>query len=103
MAELVDRDSIEEIVGCERQNQQHMARAVTAEQTVYILHSHFCLGANPDLRECIFSQALDNGVEPDRWEGFEDRPVQVLISWEGRLVPARQARSVPTSRTEQDR
>lgn len=88
MSDLVPREDIEGIVGAPRHATKHQARAVSAEQTVYILHSHACLDHGGDLRDCPYSLALDNGIRPDEWT--EDAPVTVRI--EGafqatRLVP----------------
>lgn len=86
MSDLVDPDKIEQIVGSGRHAQQHLARAVSAEQTVYILHSHACVDAAGDLRDCSYSQALDIGIDPADWAECEDRPVVAAIR-RGRLFP----------------
>lgn len=88
MSNLVPTEDIERIVGVERHETQHYARAVSDEQTVYILHSRECLDSGRDLRECPLSLALDNGIDPAEW--VEDQPVKVRV--EGvyehtRLVP----------------
>ena len=88
MSELVPGDQIEKIVGAPRRNSQHLARAVSAEQTVYILHSHQCKMSTDDLRECPFSLALDRGIDEGEWSDWEDQPVQVLVR-DQRLVPRR--------------
>lgn len=85
MSQLVDPSQIETIVGVQRDELKHYARAVSAEQTVYILHSYECLTSGVDLRECSFSLALDQGIETGRW--VEDVAVHVVID-NGRLVPA---------------
>lgn len=85
MSDLVDSTEIEAIVGVPRDPVQHYARAVSAEQTVYILHSHACLASGVDLRDCIFSAALDRGIDVERWA--QDAAVRVHIEG-GRLVPA---------------
>jgi hypothetical protein len=80
MSELVPADTIEQTVGAERHAVQHLARAVSAEQTVYVLHSHACNDSGIDLRECPYSAALDNGIDPSDWAGgYEDRTVVVAI------------------------
>lgn len=84
MTERVDSSRIEQIVGIARHPLRHYARAVSGEQTVYILHSLECLDSGIDLRDCAFSHALDWGIEIGRW--VEDVPVQVEIE-AGRLVP----------------
>lgn len=86
MTALVPADQIERIVGAPRHRTAHYGRAVTAEQTVYILHSHECLDREPDLRSCRFSVALDRGIEPRDWFGMEDRPVALAVR-NGWLVP----------------
>lgn len=89
MSELVPTEDIERIVGIERHESRHYARAVSAEQEVYILHSHRCKDSGVDLRRCLFSQALDNGIDLEEWEGAEDQTVRVTINSAHRLVPVR--------------
>lgn len=84
MSDLVDSTQIEAIVGVERHQTRHYARAVSAEQTAYVLHSRECLTSRVDLRECLFSLALDRGIEISRWT--QDAAVHVHIE-RGRLVP----------------
>lgn len=86
MSTIVPAEQIERIVGAPRDRQRHLARAITAEQTVYILHSQACKDSTPDLRECVFSLALDVGIDEDMWSAALDRPTQVAVR-EGRLVP----------------
>lgn len=88
MTNLVPTEDIERIVGARRDATMHQARAVSAEQTVYILHSQECLDRGRDLRQCPFSLALDNGIRTDEW--VEDEPVVVIIEGafeDTRLVP----------------
>lgn len=85
MSQLVDSDRIEAIVGTTRHEVDHYARAVSAEQTVYILHSRACLDTGRDLRDCPYSLALDEGIDAERW--VEDVPTVVEIR-QGRLVPS---------------
>lgn len=87
MTDLVPAEQIELIVGIERHATRHYARAVSAEQTVYILHSAKCRDSGRDLRECLFSIALDNGIRERDWTGHEDQPVRVTIDREQRLIP----------------
>ena len=61
MTERVPADDIENIVGRKRSVKDHYARAVSAEQTVYVLHSRGCLALNADLRDCPWCLALDRG------------------------------------------
>ena len=86
MTAHVDPSAIEEIVGHSRHAAQHLARAVSAEQVVYILHTQKCKDSGVDLRDCPYSLALDRGIDPADWEGFEDRAVVVAII-HGRLFP----------------
>lgn len=83
MSDLVDRDDIERIVGAERHLSEHYGRAVSAVQTVYVLHSVECLDSGRDLRACVFSRALDRGINPDEWT--QDQAVRLTII-DGRLV-----------------
>ena len=91
MAELVDPQSIEQIVGADRHATKHYGRAVSAEQRVYVLHSHACVNSTPDLRDCAVSVALDRGIEhPAAWASWRrllDRPVVLHIRYDGLLVP----------------
>ena len=87
MSEIVPAEDIERIVGTERHLYLHLGRAVSAEQTVYVLHSRKCLDSGIDLRECAFSVALDSGIVVAEWQGMLDRPV-VLNRVAGRLVPS---------------
>jgi hypothetical protein len=86
MTNIVPAEDIERIVGVPRHPHAHYARAVSREQQVYILHSYMCLGTTRDLRECLFSVALDEGIDLDEW--VEDTPLVVDIV-DGRLVPDR--------------
>lgn len=88
MSERVPADQIEQIVGVPRHSTRHYARAVSAGQTVYILHSQTCKEMTPDLRTCVYSTALDSGIDEYEWSDVEDRPVHVTIR-AGRLVPVR--------------
>lgn len=97
MADLVDPDEIERLVGVERHPTRHYARAVSAEQVVYILHPVKCRDHTPDLRDCRFSLALDNGIAMCDWSGVEDQAVLVTVR-AGRLVPVRPDRLVGSTR-----
>lgn len=80
MSDLVDPGDIEMIVGSDRHQVDHRGRAVSAEQRVYILHSHRCRERYRDLRECPYSKVLDRGIDLEHWAGFEDQPVRLWIS-----------------------
>lgn len=84
MSDLVPADQIERIVGAARHPTHHIGRAVSAEQTFYILHSHECRDSGVDLRDCAYSAALDEGIDPAEWT--EDVPLSLAIH-DGRLVP----------------
>lgn len=86
MADLVPAEKIEGIVGVARHDRLHLGRAVSAEQRVYVLHSRACLDSGIDLRECVYSVALDWGILLGDWVDMEDRPVSLEIE-RGRLVP----------------
>lgn len=80
MTECVAASEIEGIVGAKRHPEDHLGRAVSAEETVYILHPDDCREFFDDLRDCPFSKALDRGIDGLRWSGFEDRPVRLWVS-----------------------
>lgn len=86
MSDLVPATDIEQIVGAPRHTTMHIGRAVSSEETVYILHSQECRDSGIDLRECPLSIALDLGIELPSWTGYEDRPVALGVIHE-RLVP----------------
>ena len=88
MSIRIDSTKIEGIVGAERHPLDHIARAVSDEQTVYILHSQHCLDQElagvRTLQECPYSLALDEGIDVDEW--VQDGPVRVMVLC-GRLMP----------------
>lgn len=86
MSDLVPAEDIERIVGAKRHEADHYARAVSSEQTVYVLHSKWCRDSGIDLRDCSYSLALDRGIDVQLWSGFEDAPVVLDIA-HGRLKP----------------
>lgn len=79
MSELEPAETIEAKVGATRHAVDHIGRAVSAEQRVYILHSERCKAKYADLRECPYSLALDRGINVADWEGHEDQPVKLWI------------------------
>lgn len=86
MTELVPRDEIESIVGRDRHATEHYARAVSATQTVYIMHPEECLGLGWDLRDCPFSVALSKwGINPSEWE--ENVAMRVVLDKYSAMVP----------------
>lgn len=88
MTDLVPTEDIERIVGIDRHPTGHFGRAVSADETVYILHSRECLDSGIDLRDCRFSIALDEGIWEQDWADHEDIPVCLMIL-QDRLVPVR--------------
>lgn len=89
MTRPVPADEIEAIVGASRDRERHIARAASAEQTVYILHPDECAARlmHRPLTECRFSRCLDLGIDLTRWADSMDRPVYVVTNAECRLIP----------------
>lgn len=91
MSDLVSAGDIERIVGARRHATEHLGRVDSAAQRVYVLHSAACLESEIDLRDCLFSIALDGGIKLHDWRGQEDRPVRLDLGLcDGRLVPRRE-------------
>jgi hypothetical protein len=89
MSDLVPTEDIERIVGAKRHATKHQAKAVSAEQKVFILHSRKCLDSGIDLRDCRFSWALDNGIRLSEWQEDVAFTVRIQGSHDGmRLVPS---------------
>lgn len=57
MSDLVD--DIEKIFNRSRHNQIHFG--LLEDGIFYIMHSQICVDTTPDLRECDYSIAMDNG------------------------------------------
>ena len=88
MSRIESAQQIESIVGAKRHATEHMARAVSAEQCVYILHSKECVGVGIDLRKCPYSVALDRGIDMNIWGEWQDVSVGLAIcDDEGDLLP----------------
>ena len=91
MSDLVPADQIESIVGAPRHATDHLGRAVSAEQRVYILHPQQCRDAVPNLRDCPYSDALDWGIEAagvwPLWAARQDVPVRLVVTPDGLLAP----------------
>lgn len=88
MTNLVDASKIEVIVGVKRHQHYHYVNASRYNDMAYILHSFDCVASTPDLRDCVFSKALDAaGIPHGKWWGMEDRPIIVEIEY-GVIVPA---------------
>ena len=85
MTDSVPASEIEAIVGETRHEVLHVGRAVSSEQTVYILHSRLCLASYLDLNECPFSRALDLGIDISQWT--EDVPLVLTVA-DGHLMPS---------------
>lgn len=81
VSDLVPTEEIERAVGHDRHPAQHLARAVSEQQTVYLLHSKRCKDKDEDLRACQYSIALDRGIDPDDWSGLEDRQNAPGATW----------------------
>lgn len=96
MSEEVPMHMIGRIVGAERHDTKHIARAVSEEEVVFILHSANCesFEYGLPLTSCKYSVALTRGINLDNWEDFLDVPVFVDVNLEGRLVPTGFAESM---------
>ncbi|WP_032363992.1 hypothetical protein [Rhodococcoides fascians] len=93
MSEIVPAEDIEKIVGAPRAHRDHIGRAVSKEQRVYILHSKQCLASRQDVRTCEYSIAMDRGIDVEYWWlGCEDMPVVLAIRGP-HLVPLRKVDS----------
>lgn len=83
MTDIADPAKIEAIVGVPRHATEHYGRAVSAEETVYILHSQECKDSIADLRDCAYSVALDRGITHwlpwAGWRLVQDTPVRLAI------------------------
>jgi len=91
MSELVDPSKIEDIVGIARAEHIHFGKLVSDEGVLYILHPFSCLQRHgDDLRQCPFSLALDNGLNPEDWDLYWDDTVALCIiqNSEGSRRPA---------------
>lgn len=88
MTRLESAATIETKVGAPRHATDHLGRAVSVMQRVYILHSTECLESGIDLRSCRYSTALDQGIDLRIWDGFEDQVVTLMIDADtGDLLP----------------
>lgn len=67
MTEHVPADQIEGIVGARRHPIDHYGRAVSDEETFYILHSAECLTVFADLKDCPLSVGLNDTFDFDEW------------------------------------
>ena len=86
MSNRVPAEEIEQLVGHVRVQRVHYGRAVSDEKMFYVLHSKNCLEENPDLRRCVFSVALDAGIDEDLWSRYMDQPMMLSIV-AGQLYP----------------
>lgn len=90
MSRLESARSIEAKVGAKRHATEHLGRAVSATERVYILHSTSCVASGIDLRDCEYSDALDLGIDLAIWAPFQDVPVVLGIDPANNdLVPVR--------------
>jgi hypothetical protein len=76
MSELVPAEEIEQIVGARRHPHQHLGRADSSTETLYILHSQKCKDSGIDLRDCEWSKALDRGIDL-----YQGRLLPLLVPW----------------------
>lgn len=91
MTGRVPADQIEGLVGAARHPVRHIARAVSAEQTVYLMHPDDCREGRADLTTCPHSIALYAGIRAPEWDRHEDRPVYAVVVVDDtgyRLAPA---------------
>lgn len=93
MSRLENPKDMERIVGVERHATVHFGLAVSADPVakmrLYILHSKECVATGLDLRECLYSIALDLGLDVGLWKYDQDRPVVLAIDpVQGDLLPA---------------
>lgn len=84
MTDLVDPADIERIVGHGRARSEHYARYVQDEGRLYILHSQQCIEKTPDLRNCPFSIALDEGEVVHPFPSLV--PVAIRFAPDGRTI-----------------
>lgn len=96
MVDLVDPEEIEGIVGAKRHPTEHLGRADSEAEQVFILHSKACKDSGIDLRDCPFSLALSRGIMEvwDRWETRQDVPVLLGITDDEWLIPRRRIGAV---------
>lgn len=87
MSRLVDPGSVEDLVGVKRHLERHYAEARSKPREVVILHARMCKERYPDLRDCPFSMALDQGIDEAQWP--EDLPVVLAHPFmtDGHLMP----------------
>lgn len=84
MTDLVDPADIERIVGRGRSFSDHYARYVASEDRIYILHSQQCVDKTPDLRNCPYSIALDDGEVVHPFPSLV--PVAIRFAPDGRTI-----------------
>lgn len=97
MSRVESAKTIEAKVEASRHDTDHLGRAVSVTERVYVLHSKECVARGIDLRECEFSIALDLGIHLGAWESHRDVPVVLGIDPEhGDLVPVRDVASSET-------
>jgi hypothetical protein len=60
MINLVPENEIESIVGRQRDAVRHIGLRRIEDKRVYIMHSQECKNSGIDLRDCVYSQALEN-------------------------------------------
>lgn len=85
MTECVTWEQMQEVFGIPRLDHVHVAKAVSDEQVLYILHSQDCLDRTEDLRTCPYAEAQNQGVDEAAWEPYLDKIVVVALmqNWTG--------------------
>lgn len=82
MAEQVPTNKIENFVGAKRHPTDHIARLVSKDDLIYILHSKACLDGG-DLMACPYTLGLDrvrgNKTLTWEWGRFKDQTVLVRL------------------------
>lgn len=101
MTELVSPNDIEAIVGTRRHADLHIGRLDTARDAVFILHPKRCLDLGHDLRECRFSIALDDGIDPQIWFPWRNQAVVLAVLIDGYLAPIANAPAAEAETSQQ--
>lgn len=88
MSGKVSAERIAEVFGIERFPFEHAVRVLHSERMVYVLHSQHCVETHPDLRECRYSKAMDEGINEDLWAPFMEKIVIATVDpFSGELSP----------------
>ena len=90
MVTPIPAEEVETLVGRQRHETLHFARADTKAQRTYVLHSVECLNIEGlPSPSCAFITAQEQGIDEvsGEWEGCEDQPIQIEIDDDGFMVP----------------